>query len=106
MTPMMVMPCRLSCTLGARLLMPDLESVRPDRAIGIGSKSVAAGMEVTVDERVGGKEVLGLSRQFEPLHLPLSSSRRPVRVFGPIVQMSALPLLDAGHELTFGCALV
>ena len=39
-----------SCVLDARLVMPDFESVRPDRAIGMGCKSMSAGMEVTVDE--------------------------------------------------------
>jgi hypothetical protein len=33
-------------------------------------------MEVTVDERVRRMKVLRLIRYFEPLHLPLSSSRR------------------------------
>jgi Luciferase-like monooxygenase len=45
-----VVQCRSSCVLGARLVVPDCESVQPDRAIGIGCKSMSAGMEVTVDE--------------------------------------------------------
>ena len=57
-------------------MMPDFEGVRPDGAIGVGRKSVPAGMEVTVDECVGGEEVLGLSGRFEPLHLPFSSPCR------------------------------
>ena len=65
-----------SCVLKARLVMPDFESVRPDGAIGVGCKLVSAGMEVTVDECVGGEEVLCLSGRFEPLHLPLSSPCR------------------------------
>jgi hypothetical protein len=40
--------------------------------------------EVTVDESVGGEEVLGLPRGFEPLHLTLSSPRRSMRVLGSI----------------------
>ena len=62
--------------LDARFMMPDFESVRPDRAIVGGRKLVSAGMEVSVDECVGGEEVLGLSGRFEPLHLPLSSPCR------------------------------
>jgi hypothetical protein len=57
-------------------MMPGFEGVRPDGAIGVGCKLVSAGMKVTVDECVGGEEVLGLSGRFEPLHLPLSSSCR------------------------------
>ena len=57
-------------------------------------------MEVAVDEGMSGEEVLRLFGRFEPLHLPLSSSRRPMRILGPIVQISALSVLDAGKQLT------
>jgi hypothetical protein len=87
--------CRSSCVLGSRLVVPDFESVRPDRAIGMGSKSATAGMEVTVDEGVSEEEVLGLSGRFEPLHLALSSPRRPMKVLGRIIQIPALSMLDA-----------
>src|SRR6476469_5573924 len=49
---------------------------------------------------MSGEEVLRLFGRFEPLHLPLSSSRRPMRILGPIVQISALSVLDAGKQLT------
>jgi hypothetical protein len=88
------MPWRSSCALGARFLVPNLESVRPDRAIGMGCKLVTAGMEMTVNERMSGEEVLGLSGRFKSLHLPLSSSCRPMRVLGPIIEISALSVLD------------
>ena len=42
--------------------MPDLERLGPDRAIGIGREEVAAWVEVAIDERVSGEEVLGLLR--------------------------------------------
>jgi AraC-like DNA-binding protein len=51
---------------------------------------------LAVDEWMSGEEVLRLLGRFEPLHLPLSSSRRPMRVLGPVVQISALSVLDAG----------
>ncbi len=92
--------CRSSRVSGARLLVPDFESVRPDCAIGIGCKSMSAGMEVPVDECVGGEEVLGLARRFESLHLPLSSPGRPMRVLCPIVKIAALSMLDARKHLT------
>ena len=60
---------------------------------------------MTVDERVSGEEVLGLFGRFEPLHLPLSSSRRSMRVLGPIVQISALSVLNAGKQLTLSDAI-
>ena len=80
--------------------MPELESVRSDHTIGVGGKSVSTRMEVTVDDGVSGEHVLRLFGRFEPLHLPLSSSRRSMRVLGPIVQISALSALNAGKQLT------
>ncbi|HUN40245.1 MAG TPA: hypothetical protein VMU81_08155 [Acetobacteraceae bacterium] len=80
--------------------MPEFESVRPDHTIGMGGELVSTWVEVTVDEGVSGEEVLGLLGRFEPLHLSLSSSRRSMRVLGPIVQISALSMLDAGKQLT------
>jgi hypothetical protein len=71
----------------------------------MGGKLVSTGMEVTVDEGVSGKEVLGLLGRFETLHLPLSSSRRSMRVLSPIVQISALSMLDAGKQLTLSDAI-
>jgi hypothetical protein len=65
---------------------------------------MSAGTEVVV-EGVGGEEVLGLPRRFEPLHLPLSSSRWSMRVLGPIVQISALPVLGARKQLTLSDAV-
>ena len=75
--------------------MPDIEGAGPDFAIDTGCQLMSAGTEVAVDEGVGGEEVLGLPRRFEPLHLPLSSSCRPMRVLGPIIQIPALSMLDA-----------
>ena len=67
--------------------------------MGMGYKLMSTWMEVAVDEGMSGEEVLRLFGRFEPLHLPLSSSRRPMRVLGPIVQISALSVLDAGKQL-------
>ena len=82
--------------MDACLLVPDSESVRPDQAIGMGYKLMSRWMEVTVDERMSGEELLRLFGRFEPLHLPLSSSRWSMRILGPIVQISALSVLNAG----------
>ena len=68
--------------------------------MGMGYKLMSRRMEVAVDEGMSGEEVLRLFGRFEPLHLPLSSARRPMRVPGPIVQVSALSVLDAGKQLT------
>ena len=67
--------------------------------MSIGYKLTSTWMEVAVDEGMSGEEVLRLFGRFEPLHLPLSSARRPMRVPGPIVQVSPLSVLDAGKQL-------
>jgi hypothetical protein len=56
-------------------------------------------MEVAIDERVSGEEILSLFRRFEPLHLPFSTSCRPMRGFGAVVQKSALSMFDVGEDL-------
>jgi hypothetical protein len=66
----------------------------------MGYKLVSTWMEVIVHEGMSREEVLRLFARFEPLHLPLSSSRWSMRVLGPIVQISALSVLDAGKQLT------
>jgi hypothetical protein len=67
---------------------------------------MSAGTEVAVNEGVSEEEVLGLPRRFEPLHPPLSSPRRSMRVFGSIIQISALSVLDARKQLTLSDAIV
>ena len=44
----------------------------------IGCQEMPAWMEVAMDERVTGEEVLGLLGRFEPLHLPFSAPCRPM----------------------------
>src|SRR5215212_9156441 len=48
---------------------------------------------------VGGEETLCLAGRLEALHLPLSSSRRLVRVFRPVVETLVPAMLDARHQL-------
>jgi hypothetical protein len=48
----------------------------------MGCKLTPAVMEMAADEAVSREEVLGLFGRFEPLHLPLSSSRRTMQVHG------------------------
>src|SRR3712207_4194600 len=81
---------------------PHLERMRPCGAVLVGGDVVAAEVEEIVDLVVGGEEALRLPRRLEPLHLPFSSSRRLVRVFGSVVQALVLPVLDTGHRLPLG----
>ena len=65
---------------------------------------MTAQLEVVVDSAVGCEETLGVAGRFEPLHLPFSSSRRLVRYFGTVVEVAALPMLDAGRISRFAAA--
>jgi hypothetical protein len=60
---------------------------------------VAAEMEEVVDRVVGGEEPLRLSGRLEPLHLPLSSSRRLMGVLRPVVETLVPAVLDPGYQL-------
>ena len=55
---------------------------------------------MTVDHRVRREETLRLPRRFEPLHLALSTPRRPVRVLCPIVEISACSVPHIGQHLS------
>ena len=66
------------CVVDACLLLPDVESLGHDGPVGGGCHQVTRWMEVPMDERMSGEEVLRLVGRFESLHLPFSSSRRSV----------------------------
>jgi hypothetical protein len=53
-----------------------MESGFPNSTIVVGSKAMAAELEVVVDPAVGGQKTLCPTGRLEPLHLPFSSSRR------------------------------
>jgi hypothetical protein len=60
---------------------------------------------MATNERVGEEKVVSVLGRFEPLHLPVSWSRRSMRVFGPIFQVSTLSALDARKPLTLSNAV-
>ena len=76
MTAKIIVTSRSRCVLGARFLTPGIEGLRPDVVVVRGCELLSAGMEVTVNEGVGGKKVLGMPGRFEPLHLSFWSSCR------------------------------
>ncbi len=67
-----------------------------------GGEAVTAKLEVVVDPAMGGEESLCMSCRLEALHLAFSSSRGLVRHLSPVVQISALPMFDAGQDLALG----
>src|SRR5215204_5114716 len=68
-------------------LGPGLEGLGPGGSILAGGAVIAAEVEEDVDPIVGGEEALSLAGRLEALHLPLSSSRRLMGVFRPVVEM-------------------
>ena len=66
---------------------------------------MAAWVEMAIDESMSREEILSLRGRFEALHLPFSSSRRTMRVLSPIVQVSALPVLNVGKQVALGDAV-
>src|SRR4051794_17218676 len=66
---------------------PGLEGLGSGGAILAGGEVIAAEVEEIVDPVMGGEEASGLARRPEPLHLPLSPSRRLVRILRSVIQM-------------------
>jgi len=51
-------------------------------------------VEIVIDGTVGGNEALGLALRLEPLHFPLSSSNRKMRILHPIVFLQSTGLMS------------
>ena len=81
-------------------LDPNLKGLGPGGSTLDGGHLVTAEVEEGVDPVMDGQEALRLAGRLEPLHLPLSPSRRLVRVLRPVVQPLVLPVLDRGHHLS------
>ena len=96
---------RLRNVLSARLQLPDLEGRGADFPVRTGGHQVAAGMEVIINETMGGKEILSLTRRLKTLHLAFPAPCRPMRVLGSIVEIPALPMLNFWQDLTVGHAI-
>jgi hypothetical protein len=62
-------------------------------------------MEEIGDLVVNGQKFLRLARRFEPLHDPLSSSRRLIRIFCPVVEAFMLAIFDAQPHRRSGRAV-
>jgi hypothetical protein len=54
---------------------------------------------------IGRQELLGVSRRFKPLHAPLPLAGGLMGVFGPVVEIAVLPMLDTGQEFPLRCAI-
>jgi hypothetical protein len=66
-----------------------------------GGQAMATKLKMVVDPAVGVEKTLPMASGLEPLHLPLSSSRRLVRYFGPVVEVATLSMLDTRHNPHF-----
>lgn len=83
----------------AGLLFPDPEGVRASATVGIGCHEMPTWPEMTVYHAVCREEPLRLNRRLEPLHLPLSPSRGPMRILGTIIEIAARLVPEIGHHL-------
>ena len=81
--------------------MPCLKGKITSVTILVGGEAVTTELEMIVDSTMGGKKMLGMTRLFEPLHLSFSSSRGLVRHLGPIIEIAALAMRDAGQDRAF-----
>ncbi len=86
-------------------IAPGAKGVVSSSTVSSGSEAITAKLEVVVDPAMGGRESLCMARRLEPLHLPLSSSRGLVRHLSPVVQVPALPVLNARQDLALGGAV-
>ena len=86
----------------ARLLSPDPEGPRASAPVVGGGHQMTTWMEVTINDAVSRHEPLRLSWRLEPLHLPLSPPRRPMRILGTIVQIPAPSMPDIGQDIAAG----
>ena len=90
----------LSCPLDTDLLPPDPERFGSYSPIAGGRHAMTPRPEVSVDDAVSREKALCVNDRLEPLHLPLSSARWPVRVFSTIVQIAARTMLHIGQQST------
>jgi hypothetical protein len=67
-----------------------------------GSEPVAARSKVLGDGAIAGKEALGVSGRFKPLHALLPLAGRLVGILGAVVEVAVLPMFDAGEDLALG----
>lgn len=95
----------LGCHSAACFPLPEVKSIGPDLAIVWGCQLMPAGTEVAINEEMGGEKILGLPGRFEPLHLAFASSRWTMRILDPIIEVSALSVLDTGKQLTLSNAI-
>jgi hypothetical protein len=92
------MPPALRGSGGTADLSPDRKGSLPGSSIPGGGNVLTVEREEVVDLVVRREEPLRLAGGFEPLHLPLASSRRLARILGPVVEPFVAAVLDPGHQ--------
>jgi hypothetical protein len=81
-------------------LGPDRKGPPPDSSVVSGGEMIAAEREEVVDPVMRREKPLCLAGGFEPLHLPLASSRRLVRILGSVVEPFVPAVLDPRHRFS------
>jgi hypothetical protein len=82
-------------------LIPDAEPFGSESSVISGCEQVAARAEVRGDDSVHLDKTLSMPGGFKPSHSSLPFTRRLMRVLRSVVQVSVLPVRDAGHHDSF-----
>ena len=93
---------RSGSTGDASDIAPGLKGTVTGGSMVDGGQEVATELEVVVDLTMAGEEPLGMPRRLEPLHLSFSPSRRLVRDFSLVVEVTALSMFAPGQDLPLG----
>ena len=61
--------------------------------------------EVLGDRAIRRQKTLGMPGGFEALHAPLALTRRPMRVFTPVLEVATVPMFHPREALALGRAV-
>jgi class 3 adenylate cyclase len=92
----------LGSSSGRSRYPPILQRFASEGAERVAGNKMALNVERIVDGGVSRQEPLRRSGRFETLHLPLASSHRQMRIFGPIVLPQALLMASRQAQFRLG----
>ena len=88
-----------------RYCVPSEERATSKLSVMTRLQQVSSDAEEVLDKSMNGQESLGLTRRFEPSHLPFTLPRRLVRDLGPIVLVLVGAVDDGWHDLAVSGAV-
>ena len=88
-----------------RYCVPSEECATSKLSVMTRLQQVSSDAEEVLDKSMNGQESLGLTRRFEPSHLPFTLPRRLVRDLGSIVLVLVGAVDDGWHDLAVSGAV-